>query len=95
MSIDRDEFDKVMNGEVVQWTPVLWAQDAVRTASKYDPNQAKSLLSAAGLANGVTVSFLMADNDDKTPVQLLQSQLKQTGINLELKIVNQPVSTDE
>jgi peptide/nickel transport system substrate-binding protein len=88
LSIDRDEFDKVMNGDVVGWTPGMWAQDEVRKASKFDLNQAKSLLAAAGFAGGVTVPFLVADSDDKTPVQLLQSQLKRSGIDLQLEIVD-------
>lgn len=88
LSIDRDEFDKLMNGDVVQWTPGLWAQDEVRKASKYDLAEAKSLLAAAGFANGVTIPFLVAESDDKTPVQLLQSQLKRSGIDLQLEIVD-------
>jgi peptide/nickel transport system substrate-binding protein len=88
LSIDRDEFDKVMNGDIVGWTPGMWAQDEVRKASKFDPNQAKSLLTAAGFGGGVTIPFLVADSDDKTPVQLLQSQLKRSGIDLQLEIVD-------
>lgn len=90
LAIDRDEFDKVMTGGPVPWTGGMWAQDEVRRALKYDPARAKSLLAAAGFENGVTIPFLMADSDDKTPAQLLQSQLKKGGIDLTLEIVDKP-----
>jgi peptide/nickel transport system substrate-binding protein len=93
LAVNHDEFDKVMNGGPVTWVGGLWAQDAVRKALKYDPAQAKSLLAAAGLSNGVSIPFLLADSDNKTPVQLLQSQLKQVGIDLTLDIVDKATRT--
>ncbi len=93
LAIDHDEFDKVMNGGPASWVGGLWAQDAARKALKYDPAQAKSLLAAAGYANGVSLPFLLAESDNKTPVQLLQSQLKQVGIDLTLDIVDKATRT--
>lgn len=94
LAINRDEFDKTLGSGEGNWvmpaaTPDLWTQAETKQILKYDPQQAKQLLSAAGYPNGVDVEFMFAaGKDDLTTAQLLQAQLKAVGINLTIQQVD-------
>jgi peptide/nickel transport system substrate-binding protein len=93
LTINRDEFLKTLYGGQGGWGmagafPDTFTQDEVRSLLKYDPQQAKQLMSAAGYANGVSLQFNYPGNaygdEYITQMQLLQSQLKAIGVNLQL-----------
>jgi len=93
-AIDRDEFLRVMTGGEGTWRlagsrPQDWTQDELKQLLKYDPNEAKRLLAEAGFPNGVNLKLLNRDADAggaSTQEQLLQSQLKKAGINVEIDL---------
>jgi peptide/nickel transport system substrate-binding protein len=92
LGIDRDNLIQTLFNGQGQWalagaTPTMFTQDEVKQILKYDPQQAKQLLAAAGYANGIDIEFMYnaAYGDTfNTKAQLLQSQLKKVGINLNL-----------
>lgn len=93
LSIDRDDLIKSMTGGKGQWAlasaiPGYFSQDEIKQILKYDPNQAKQLLAAAGHPDGVDIEIMYATakygQQLVTEVQLLQSQLKKGNINLKL-----------
>ncbi len=92
LGIDRDNLIQTLFNGQGQWalaggTPSMFTQDEVKQILKYDPAQAKQLVSAAGYPNGIDVEFMYnaAYGDTfKTKAELLQSQLKRSGINLTL-----------
>jgi peptide/nickel transport system substrate-binding protein len=92
-SINHDEFIKVFAGGSGDWAisgapEGLFTQDEIKKISPYDPQQAKQLLAAAGYANGVDLDFFLTNDRGQAfvnTVQLLQSQFKQTGINMTIK----------
>ncbi|HBZ83810.1 MULTISPECIES: glutathione ABC transporter substrate-binding protein [Brevibacillus] len=55
---------------------------------KYDVNEAKSLLAAAGYANGFKTSIVTDDRKERMNVaEVIQSQLKGIGIDVEIKVM--------
>jgi len=93
LCINRDEFIKVFSGGNGDWAIAgapegLFSQDEIKQIVKYDPAQARQLVSAAGYANGVEMDFFLTQDRGQAfinTIQLLQSQLKQANINLQLK----------
>jgi peptide/nickel transport system substrate-binding protein len=91
LTIDRDEFLKTLFNGKGGWPmagafPDTFSQDEIKSLLKRDPAQARQLVSAAGYPNGVDLEFIYPGNYFGqlyiTQIQLLQSQLKQAGINL-------------
>jgi len=69
----------------------LFSEDEVKSFIKYDPAQARELVKEAGFANGVSIDAnYPTDNGEasKQINELLQAQLKQVGINLNLKAMS-------
>lgn len=98
LAMDRDEFIKTFTGGKGGWALCgaisgLFSQDEARALLRFDPAQAKQLVSDAGFPNGVDVEFIYPGKTygDRylSEMQLLQSQLKRAGINLTLKDVQQ------
>jgi peptide/nickel transport system substrate-binding protein len=93
LTINRDDFLKTLYGGKGGWGmagafPDTYTQDEVKGLLKYDPAQAKQLMAQAGYANGVDLQFNYPGNaygdEYITQMQLLQSQLKAIGVNLQL-----------
>jgi peptide/nickel transport system substrate-binding protein len=91
--INRDEFIRTLDCGNGGWAlagafPTTFTQEEIKQIVKYDPQQAKQLLSAAGFSNGVNLEFIYPGNEygDSyiSEMQLLQAQLKQVGVNLQL-----------
>jgi peptide/nickel transport system substrate-binding protein len=93
LSIDRDEMIKTFGNGGGQWalagaTPGLFSDAEARQILKFDPAQARQLVSQAGYPNGVDLVDVYAPSSGDTYVsvlQLLQSQLRKGNINLTLK----------
>jgi peptide/nickel transport system substrate-binding protein len=94
LAMDRDEFVKTMSDGKGGWAlsgafPDTFTQEEMKQFLKYDPAQAKQLLSAAGYPNGVDFEWiypgLSYGQDYVTSIQLLQAQLKKVGLNMSLK----------
>ena len=94
LAIDRDALLKTFFAGQGGWAlagafPDTYTQPEIRQIVKYDPAQAKQLLSAAGHADGVAIEFIYPGQDYGqlyiAVMQLFQQQLKQVGINLTLK----------
>jgi peptide/nickel transport system substrate-binding protein len=92
LTINRDEFLKTLYGGKGGWPmagafPDTYSQDEIKQLLKYDPTQAKQLMTAAGYPNGVDLQFNYPGNaygqEYITQMQLLQSQLKAIGVNLQ------------
>jgi len=101
LSVDRDELMRALAGGNGEWAPAgalpgMFTHDETRQMLPHDPAQARQLVASAGYANGVDVELMYPEakygNAGLTEYQLLQSQLKQGGVNLALKSVDQ---TDE
>lgn len=94
LAVDRDEFNQVISGGASGWPMIaafgLWTQDEIKQIPmlKYDPAQAKQLLAAAGYGNGLSFPLLDDSSMDQKPFQLLQSQLKKVGVNINLDLVD-------
>jgi peptide/nickel transport system substrate-binding protein len=92
-SIDRKEFDQTFaagkGGLAMLGTlPGTFTQQEMAQIVKFDPADAKSLLSSAGLGNGLQLEIMMASQDTAPQAQLLQGQLKQAGINASIKTLD-------
>ena len=94
LAINRDEFLKTFFDGQGGWVLAgafssTYTQAEVKQIIKYDPAQARQLLSAAGYPNGVDIEFIYAGSTYGqiyvSSMQLFQAQLKQVGINLQLK----------
>jgi peptide/nickel transport system substrate-binding protein len=102
LSIDRDAFLKAFYGGKGEWAvaggqPGLFTHDEIHSLLKYDPAQAKQLLSDAGFPNGVSLElhFSPARGDMGTQiVQLIQAQLKDGNINVTLKPEDEATFSD-
>lgn len=101
-AIDRDKFLKTFFGGKGGWAlagafPDTYTQAEIRQIVKYDPAQAKQLMTAAGHADGVDIEFIYPGQQYGqlyiTAMQLLQQQLKQVGINLTLKDLDKPTES--
>jgi len=97
LSIDRDEFVRVMAGGKGGWAlagafPDTFSQDEIKQLLKQDLGQAKALLAAAGHGDGLDLEFIYPGaslgQGFIQAIQLLQAQLKRTGINLVFKSVD-------
>jgi peptide/nickel transport system substrate-binding protein len=95
-AVDRDEFIKVTAGGQGGWAmagafPDTFSQEELKQIQRFDLQQSKQLLSAAGYANGLDLEFIYPGKEYGdiyiSEMQLLQSQLKKVGINLNLKSV--------
>ena len=100
LSVDRDGFLKAIQGGKGKWAlagalPDVFSQDEVHQLLKYDPAQAKQMLADAGYPNGVEIEFTYFAYDDTfvSVVQLFQAQLKQSGIQLNLKSLDKPTES--
>jgi peptide/nickel transport system substrate-binding protein len=91
LAIDRDEFLKTLYNGKGGWPmaaafPDTYGQAEIHSLLKRDLTQAKQLVAAAGYPNGVDIEMNYPGNYFGqiyiTAIQLLQSQLKQAGINL-------------
>lgn len=93
LCIDRDAFIKTFANRRGEWAlaasrPGLFTESEVKQILKYDPAQAKQLVSQAGYSNGVDieVSYTSSNGAQFAAVlQLLQSQLRNGNINVALK----------
>jgi peptide/nickel transport system substrate-binding protein len=94
LTLDRDEFIKTFAGGRGGWTmsdslPDLWTEQETKQILKFDPAQAKQLLSDAGYPNGLDVELtLMQGTAPPAAMELLQAQLKKSGINMTIKPVD-------
>lgn len=95
-AVNRDELIKVLGQGRGQWAlaaaqPGLFTEEEVKQILKYDPAQAKQLVSQAGIPDGPQIEFMFPGEkygqQYVSAIQLLQSQFKQVGINLTLKSV--------
>ncbi len=93
LTLDRDQFLKTLFNGKGGWPlagalPDTYSQAEIKAMLKHDPQQAKQILAAAGHPDGVDLQFNYPGNAYGqiyiTQMQLLQSQLKQVGINLRL-----------
>jgi ABC-type transport system substrate-binding protein len=93
LCIDRDAFIKAFAGGQGQWAlaasrPGLFTESEAKQILKYDPVQAKQLVSQAGYPNAVDieVSYISSNGPQfAAVVQLLQSQLRNGNFNVTLK----------
>jgi peptide/nickel transport system substrate-binding protein len=94
LALDRDEFIHTFAGGSGGWAmsdslPDLWTDQEARQILKYDPAQAKQLLSDAGYANGLDVELtLMQGTAPHAAMELLQAQFKKANINMTIKPVD-------
>jgi len=96
MALNRDEFIKLMAGGKGQWVLTgdrfgLFTEAETKQILRYDPTEAKRLLAEAGYSQGVQVPYLLSIENQQqvTWFELMQSQLKQVGINLVAERVTQ------
>jgi peptide/nickel transport system substrate-binding protein len=93
LATDPDEFIKTFAGGQGERTlagafPDTFSQDEIRQLQRYDPTQAKQLLSAAGFADGLDLEFIYNPQYGQlhvAGVQLFQAQLRKASINLTLR----------
>lgn len=94
MAIDRDNFLKTLGEgkyklsfEGVQ--PGLFSDEEIKKMLPFNQAEAKRLLAEAGYANGVEIEMTFPGNDYgeiyRSGLQLFQAQLKQVGLNVNLK----------
>jgi peptide/nickel transport system substrate-binding protein len=97
LSIDRDEFVRVMANGKGGWAmagafPDTFSQDEIKKLLKQDLAQARSLLTASGHGSGLDLEFIYPGNSLGEGfiqgIQLLQAQLKRSGINLVFKSID-------
>lgn len=97
LAIDRDEISRTFYGKPYPPAPPgafngLFTEEEARKMIYTDVEQAKQLLAKAGYPNGVDLQWEYSRADSTQTVstlQLIQSQLKQVGINVNLKIFEQ------
>jgi len=100
LGVDREEMIRVVGGGEGRWgvpnaAPDDFTLDELKQMLPYDPQQAKQLLSATGVAD-ITLETLWCTDcygtQFQTLMQLMQAQLKQIGINLRLRPVDSPTA---
>ncbi len=69
-------------------TPASFGYDPTIPAYGYDPDRARALLKAAGVAPGTKVSLLTSPVFDQRVVQALQQMVSDVGLNAELTTVD-------
>ena len=93
LGIDRDEFVRTLTAgkgglALPGAFPDTFSQDEMKQMLRYDPTEAKRLLTEAGFANGLELEYIFpgkAYGDQYiTEMELLQAQLKKVGVNLKL-----------
>jgi len=93
LTIDRDDFIKTMTGGKGQWAlasaiPGLFSDQEIKQILKFDPEQAKQLVAAAGYPNGVEIELIYGatkyGQEHIDQVQLIQSYAKKGNINIKL-----------
>ncbi len=68
--------------------PAVWGHNPNLKGYEYNINKAKELLAEAGYANGFSTTIWTNDNKERQNLaEVVQSQLKGIGINLEIKVV--------
>ena len=94
LAIDRDEFVKVFTAGKGSWAlagafPDTFSQEEIHQILRYDPTEARKLLADAGFPNGVEIEYMYTPKSlgeqHVQEMELLQSQLKKVGINLNAK----------
>ncbi len=94
LGLNRQEFiDKLDFGEGKPDGPVAWGldfwaldQDELKELQLYDPNEAQSLLQAAGYGDGLSLPTVHPDVQSITDhVTILLEQMKAIGVKLELQ----------
>jgi peptide/nickel transport system substrate-binding protein len=97
LALDRDEIIKTIDAGDGLWGMSgsfnsTFTQDEIKQILKYDPQQSKQLLAAAGYGSGLDLELIYPGHDygDSyiAKIQLVQSQLRKAGINLNLKSVD-------
>lgn len=69
-------------------TPICMYFDDSDTKPRYNPEEAKALLKKAGIAQGTTYSItIYEDQAMMDAATVIQSMLKEVGINLEIKVL--------
>ena len=93
LSIDRDDFIKTMTGGKGQWAlasavPGQFSDQEIKQILKFDPQQARQLVAAAGYPNGVDIELIYGatkyGQEHIDQVQLIQSYAKKGNINIKL-----------
>ena len=93
LSIDRDAFLKTFSAGQGEWAvaggqPGLFTHEEIHSMLKFDPAQARQLVSDAGFPNGVDLELHFSSSrgqSQSNTLQLIQSQLKAGNINVTLK----------
>ena len=97
LALDRDEIIKTIDAGDGLWGMSgsfnsTFTQDEIKQILKFDPQQAKQLVSAAGYPNGLDLELVYPGHDYGdayiAKIQLVQSQLRKAAINLNLKSVD-------
>lgn len=69
-------------------TPNMKYFDDSDVKCKYDPEEAKKILKELGIAEGTTYEIKLSDNKERIDTAtIMQSMLKEVGINLEIKVL--------
>lgn len=97
LAINRDEFIRVFGGGRGGWGiagvfPGFFTQEEIKQVLRYDPAEARRLVTEAGYPNGVELIFMTSRDYGEAFIakaELLQSQLKKAGINLTFRLFSQ------
>jgi len=97
-ALDREVFidilGPVLSGPMISPVPPGYFGHIQMGMKEYDynPALAKKLLAKAGHANGIDlgVQFCSESNEYLRPLNVVQEQLRQVGINFEIKVVDHP-----
>lgn len=75
--------------------PNLMGHPDDREANQYNPEKAKELLKEAGFENGIDLESYVVEKDEAADIAVvLQEQLKESGINLKVNLVDQATYVD-
>jgi peptide/nickel transport system substrate-binding protein len=94
LGIDRDEFVKVFTAGKGGWAlagafPDTFSKEEIHQMLRYDPAESKKILADAGFPNGIEIEYMYTPKSlgeqHVQEMELLQSQLKKVGINLNVK----------
>jgi peptide/nickel transport system substrate-binding protein len=66
-----------------------WPQE-LKDEYSYNPTRAKELLAEAGYPNGFDTNVLASVSDDLNILQVFKDYFKDIGVNMEIKVVDQP-----